>query len=258
MHIRRLKLLAVLLCAPAFACHSAPPYQGMEAADLHALAQRKFEAEDYDEVERALNRLFVAFPSYTRTAEARLLLADSYFADKQYITAEAEYRRFIDRFPSDPKAPVAALGVCRSAVAQSPEVQRDQSPTEDAVTTCRNVASDYPNSPQAQEATRAAEQMKLKLAQKLNAIGEYYYRRKFYESAIVYFEMVEKQYADTPWAPTALRNIMKAYQKIGYQDLVAETRKKILDSYPNSPEAKGLAGDSTAAAQAPARTGGGQ
>ena len=42
--------------------------------------------------------------------------------------------------------------------------------------------------------------------------------------------MVENQYADTQWAPTALSNIVKAYEKIGYQDLVAETRKKILDS----------------------------
>jgi outer membrane protein assembly factor BamD len=254
----RLRLLPLLAAGLLAACHSAPPYQGMDAAALYALAQQKYEAKKYDEVERALTRLFAAFPSYPQTPVARLLLADSYFAHKQYITAEAEYRRFLDRYPGDSKAPVAALGVCTSAVAQSPAIQRDQSATEAAETTCRNVAADYPNAPQGQQAAKLADEMKLKLAQKLNAIGEYYLRHKFYESSVVYFEMVENQYADTSWAPTALANIVKAYQKIGYQDLVAETRKKILDAYPNSPEAqglKGLASDSTATA-APARIGG--
>lgn len=244
MRFRRLVLLTIVLSA---ACRSRPPYQGMEAADLHALAQRRFDEQKYDEAERALSRLFTAFPSYERTNDARMLLADSYFADKQYITAESEYRRFIDRFPGDAKAPVAALGVCRSSSAQSPPIQRDQSATEDAEVVCRNIAADWPGTPQAATAAQIAEAMRLKLAEKLNAIGGYYLRRKFYESSVVYFEMVEKQYADTPWAPTALLNIMKAYEKIGYEDLVAETRKKILDSYPSSPEAKGLSSDSTAA-----------
>lgn len=229
----------------------------MEGADLHALAQRKFQEKDYEAVDRALTRLFSAFPSYPRMPEARLLFADAYYEDEQYITAAAEYQRFVERYPQDPKAPLAALGMCRSSAAGSPEIQRDQSATEEAETVCENVASDYPGAPESAQASALAESMRLKLAEKLIAIGDYYLRRKFYESSIVYFEMVEKQYADTRWAPTALRSIMKAYEKIGYEDLVAETRKKILDSYPESPEAKGLAQGATTEAAA-ARGGGGQ
>jgi len=87
MWTRFSKLLPLAFLAGVIACRSAPPYQGMEANDLHALAELRFREGDYDEVERALNRLFVAFPSYTRTPEARLLLADAYYADEQYITA---------------------------------------------------------------------------------------------------------------------------------------------------------------------------
>ena len=57
--------------------------------------------------------------------------------------------------------------------------------------------------------------------------------------------MVEEQYADTEWAPRALLGIMNAYEEIGYEDLVAETRQKILDSYPTSEEARGLASGAT-------------
>ena len=253
MHTKPLSLALVALLA--LACKTAPPYQGLEAGDLHALAQRKFADKDYDEAERALNRLFIAFPSYERTTDARMLLADAYFADKQYITATAEYRRFIDRFPSDPKAPVAALGLCLASAATSPEIQRDQSATEDAEVVCGNVAADYPGTAQGTEAARISGEMRVKMAAKLHSIGEYYFNRKFWDSSIVYWDMLEKKYADTEWAPRALVGIMRAYEKIGYQDLVAETRKKILDSYPNSAEARTLAGDTVAAA---VRTGGGQ
>ena len=237
--------LVLAVSAALTACRSSNPYQGMEAADLHALAELKFREGEHDEVERSLNRLFIAFPSYQRIPEARLLLADSYFADKQYITAAAEYRRFIDRFPQDTRAPVAAIGLCKSSVATSPDIQRDQSPTEDAELVCRNVASDYQGTPQGLEAAVMAEQMRLKLAEKDYSIGEYYFRRKFWDSSVMYWDKVEKDYPDTVWAPRALLGIMHAYEKIGYQDLVEETRKRILDSYPNSPEARDVGGGAT-------------
>jgi outer membrane protein assembly factor BamD len=249
-------LAAIVLALISSSCRTANPYQGLEAADIHALAERSFQAKKYEEVQRALNRLFIAFPSYERTPDARLLLADSYFADEQYITASAEYRRFIDRYPGDARAPIAAIGLCHASAATSPEIQRDQSATEDAEVVCRNVATDYAGTPQGEEAAKIADSMRLKLAEKLHTIAEYYFRRKFWDSSIMYWEMIERDYADTTWAPRALVGIMQAYEKIGYQDLVAETRKKILDTYPASPEARQLTTDSTAAAPAP--TGGGQ
>src|SRR5687768_1386706 len=112
MHIRLPELVAVAFLAALTACRSTSPYQGMEAADLHALGQQEFEAGEYEDAQRALNRLFIAFPSYERTPEARLLLADSYFRDEQYITASSEYRRFVDRYPGHASAPVAGIGMC--------------------------------------------------------------------------------------------------------------------------------------------------
>jgi outer membrane protein assembly factor BamD len=184
------RLFAPLSALLLFACRSAPPYQGMEAADLHALAELEFRQGDHEEAQRALNRLFVAFPSYARTPEARLLLADSYFADEQYITASSEYRRFIDRYPGDPRAPIAGLGLCKSSAATSPDIPRDQSPTEDAQVVCRNVSADYPGTPQATEAAQIAADMRVKLAEKQYEIGEYYFRRKFWDSSIMYWDWV--------------------------------------------------------------------
>lgn len=249
MRIRLPKPLALAVVALLVACHTPDPYRGLEGGDLYALAQKEFDAEKYEAAQQALDRLFIAFPNFDRAPEAQLMLAETYVRREEYITAAAEFTRFIDRYPTNPAAPDAALRRCQAAAAQSPNVQRDQKPTEDAAVVCSNVVSDYPGTASATAASAIAKAMNLKLAEKLYSVGDYYYRRKYYESSITYFQMIEDDYSDTVWAPKALLGIMNAYRKIGYQDLVDETRKKIIDAYPTSEEARGLA-DSGAAAPA--------
>ena len=237
----RLRVLALIAALFLGGCSSAPPYQGLTADELYAIARTAFEAEDHNEAQRSLDAFLISFPSDARAAEVRMTLAESYFIDEEYVTALSEYQRFIDRFPSHASVSDAALGMCRSSAALSPPIQRDQAYTAEAQQVCSNVAIDYPGTPAAAEASRTAAEMRLKLAQKLHQIADYYFRRDFNDSAIIYWQMVEEQYADTEWAPRALLGIMNAYEEIGYEDLVAETRKKILDSYPASEEARGLA-----------------
>jgi outer membrane protein assembly factor BamD len=244
LRLRFAPLVAALLLA---ACSSAPPYAGFTADQLFERAREAFQAGDHNEAQRALDQFLITFSTDERAATARMMLADSYFQDEEYITALSEYQRFIDRFPTHPSASVAALGMCRSSAALSPSIQRDQAYTEEAEQVCGNVVEDYPGTPAANEAALTAGEMRLKLAQKLYEIADYYYRRKFYDSSIIYWEMVEEQYADTDWAPKALLGIMKAYDEIGYDDLVQETRQKILDSYPNSAEARALGSGSALA-----------
>jgi len=244
MRIRLPKPFALALVALLVAgCRGELPYQGMLAADLYALARTSFDEGLYKEAQAALDRLFILFPSYERAPEAQLLLSETHFLMEQFITAEAEYGRFVDRFPDHPFASDAGMGRCRASAELSPSIQRDQEPTEVALVVCRNVAADYPGTAAATVAEAIAEQMRVKVAEKLYSIASYYFRRHFYESPITYYEAVEDDYADTAWAPKALLGIMKSYQEIGYQDLVEETRQKIIDSYPTSEEARNLADD---------------
>ncbi len=240
--------LSVTAALFSVACASAPPYQGVAAPELFEIAQGALDVGDYEEAQEAFDRFLISFPSSDRAAEARMLLAEAYFSDEQYITALSEYRRFLNRFPDHSSAPDAALGTCRSSAALSPNVQRDQSYTAEAENVCNNVAADYPDTRAADEARETARQMRIKLARKLHEIADYYFRRKFYDSAIIYWEMIEEQYADTELAPAALLGIMKAYEEIGYDDLVEEARQKILDVYPNSEEARGLGSNASALA----------
>jgi outer membrane protein assembly factor BamD len=219
------------------ACGSANPYAGMSDADMYRLGLQKYEEREWDDAIRTLDRLLVSFGSSELLPAARLLLANARFSKGDFLTAQSDYQRFLDRYPGHADAPLAALGSCRSLSQLSPVPQRDQDYTNDALATCRNVVLDYAGTPQAVEAAEIANGMRLKLAEKEYLNGAYYLRRKLYDSAIKYFEFVVQLYPDTAWAPMALLGIYRSNLAIGYDDLAEEARERLVREYPDSPAA---------------------
>ena len=132
---------------------------------------------------------------------------------------------------------MAALGVCRSLSELSPIPQRDQSYTNDALAVCRNVVVDYAGTPYALEAAELAAAMRLKLAQKEYLVADHYFRRKLFDSAIMYYEFVARLYPDSEWAPMSLLGIYRSNLAIGYDDLAEDAKEQILERYPDSPAA---------------------
>lgn len=222
------------------ACASSSKYQGLDAAGVYRLALEEYEREDYSDAAETLDRLLLVYPTFEQAAEASFLLAEAYFRDEQFITSSSEYTRFLDRYPAHPNAPKAALGVCHSYARLSPISQRDQTFTDQALTVCRNVVADYRGLPEAEEAGAVANDMRDKLARKTYENGEYYLRREFYDSAIIYFEELLEDFGDTEWAPKGLLGIIRAYEEIGYEEEVETARARLLSQYPDSPEARSI------------------
>ncbi|MDH5590646.1 MAG: outer membrane protein assembly factor BamD [Gemmatimonadota bacterium] len=234
------RLIPALAAVVLAACSSQPPYQGMGAADLYDLALRQYQAGEYQDAIRALDRLFVAYGGWEQMSEARLLMGHAYFAKEEYLTAQSEYQRFVDRYPAHPEASNAALGICRSLSALSPNPHRDQTYTEEAITVCRNVVLDYAGTPASLEAGGIANAMRLKLAEKEYLNADFYFRREMYDSAIKYFEFVVDLYPETEWAPRALLGIYRANTAIGYDDLADDARRRLVQDYPDSVEAQSV------------------
>ena len=237
------RIVFVAFAAALAGCGSANPYQGMTDEQLFQLARQKFEDHDWDDAIRALDRFFVSFGASDYASQARMMTADAYFGKGDFLTARSEYQRFIDRFPGDPAAPQAALGMCKSLAGLSPVPERDQEYTNEAITTCRNVVTDYAGTPQAQEAAKIANDMRVKLAEKEYLNADFYARRKLWDSAIKYYEFVVQLYPETEYAPRALLRIYESNKAIGYDDLAEDARNKLLEQYPDSPAASTVRAD---------------
>ena len=224
----------VFAAALLIGCGGGDPYQGLDAPALFRIAETEFAEEDYDNAIEVLERLLIDFTDYERLPDARMMLADAYFEEGDYLTARSEYQRFRDRYVSHPRAVEAALGECRALAALAPHPQRDQTHTREAITVCGNVTVDYAGTPQASEARQLRESLRHTLAQKEFLNAEHYFRREQYDPAILYYQFVVDLYPETEFAPRALLGLYRANMEIGYEDLAEEARARLLREYPGS------------------------
>lgn len=234
----------VALTLAGSACSSAPdPYLGLDAEALYEVAESEYADEEFENAIEALDRLLLAFGDWHLLPRARLLLAHAHFGAEEYLTARAEYIRFLDRYSGHPDAAKAALGVCRSLGSLSPETPRDQSYTRDAILTCRNTVLDYPGTPEATQAATIANEMRLRIAAKEYQTAEFYFRRGLFDSAIRYYESTVRLYSETRYAPMALAGIYRSNLKIGYEDEAEAALARLLRDYPESESARELRGN---------------
>jgi len=236
--------IALLTLALA-GCGGSSQYQGLDAEALYRTARMEYDEGSYDNTIEALERLLVSYPTFDSLPDARFLLAESYFAKEEYITARSEYQRFLDRYVGHPLSPAAALGMCRSLSELSPIPQRDQTFTREAVTTCGNVVVDYAGTPEAIQAAEVRQSLRATLAEKEYLNARHYFRRKQYDPAIKYFEFVVDDYPESEFAPEALLGLYRSNEEIGYDDLAEEARARLLREYPDSEAADELRAEET-------------
>jgi outer membrane protein assembly factor BamD len=236
-----LRTLPLFLVA-AGACRSTPEYQTLDGDQLFRWSTERFQEGQWGDARDGYERMIFMFPAHDSIVRSRLNLGWAYFEDEQFVTAAAEFGRLIDRHPTNPLVAEASLGTCRSYSALSPIPQRDQTFTQQALASCSNLIIDYPGTPEAEQARQVRDDMIDKLANKEYLRGEFYFRRKLWDSANVYFEQVLSLYPQSAAAPRALYKMYEGYNIIGYEEEAAATRDRILTQYPDSPEAELLRG----------------
>lgn len=224
-------------------CASTSKFEGLAAVDLFDLAASEFEQEEWDNATEAFQRLIFAEPTFERLVEARMYLARAYYNKGEFITAVSEFTRVLDRHPGHELAPQASLGICQSYVAQSPHVQRDQTATGQAWSACQNTLTDFRGTDVASTAESLRDQMEEKLAEKVFANGDFYFRRKLYHSGIIYFNEVLNQYPGNRWAAHALLRLHQSYSLLDWDTEAEEARERLLREYPDSDAAREIGAD---------------
>ena len=235
----------ILICFLALSlagCASAPPFQGLDQDQLYDRAVQAFDEEDWDQAQLAAERLLFAYTSYDREVEVRFLLAETFLNKEEYLSASSEYQRMLDRFPGHPRAGDASLGICRSYGELSPNTQRDQAYTLQAMSACQNVIADFPGTDAEIEAEEVWQRMNAKLGRALFEEGQFYFRRKLWDSAIIYFEDVLDSFPGTPSAPPALLQLYNCFNEIGWDDRAEEAKERLLERYPDSDAAREIVG----------------
>ncbi|HEX2168294.1 MAG TPA: outer membrane protein assembly factor BamD [Longimicrobiales bacterium] len=252
MRLKTILLIIPLLAVGMTACASRGPT--LEAMDQEALFQYGMERlrdEDWSGAIAAFERFTFTFPDNPRVAEARFRMGEAYAGRGEYVTAAMELNRLASDFPAGPWADDARFAVCNAYYELSPAPPRDQQYTATAIDHCRSLTLYYPESEYVPRAQEVMQELVNKLAQKDFETAEYYFRRRAYHSANIYYEGVAADYPETPWAPRALLRLHESYTILGYEEEAQEVRERLLRDFPSSPEAQQIDGSGITADSRP-------
>lgn len=175
-----------------------------------------------------------------RSPEARLWLGQGYERRRQWITAAAHFQRLVEDYPSSPHALTARFGICNAYYRLSPPPQLDQEYTYAGIAHCESVSSTYPGTEEGETAGRYLQELRDKLAKKVYDAGAFYVRRRAHDAAILYFQNVLENFSQTVYAPMALQSLVETYRELGYVEDADAHQQRLLEEYPESPEAQQL------------------
>ncbi len=250
----RLAVALAATVAPSSACSSTPPFAGWTAEQLYAHGEEAFAEEDWGDAREAFEHILLSYPGFAGVVDARYYLARAFFEDEEYVSAVSEFTRIVQAYPDHERADDAWMGLCRSYAALSPHPQRDQQYTQQARTTCENVATDFRGTATGDSAAVVAGRMQDKLAARAFGEAQFYFQRDIYQSAELGFLQLLDEFPNTVSAPLALVRLIEIYEKWGWDEERDEHEDRLLEEYPDSPEARTVAAkvrpDSTAGSAA--------
>lgn len=227
-------LLLMLLTACGGGTLSADQYPTPES--LLAASKAAYRRGEYSKAMSGFQRVtFELPPQDPAIVEARFYIAECELADGEYLTASRDFRKVADDNPDHPLAPDALL---RSADAVAELWRRPElDPTygENAMAVYSELQSRYPGTPAAERGKVRSAVVVDRLALKDLQTGEFYFRLKAYDPAILYFKQVFARYTRSTYAPDALVRLVDSYRHIGYDDEANQACAYLRQNFPRVP-----------------------
>ena len=161
-------------------------------------------------------------PGDPRTRLKFLYVGEARLAEGSNLQAVREFRRLSDEYPSDSLAPHALLRAGDAYNVLWRRVELDDSYGQKALATYQELLNRYPTSTAAKEATAKIQELNDRFALKEYKTGNFYYRFKAYDSAILVFRHLVATWPQAAVVPDALVKLVATYRHLGYVDDVRD------------------------------------
>lgn len=230
MRVTRLFLLLVVAACAHHASESAPAPEV-----LLEKARGQFRSGDFRKALQSFQRLgFELPPNDPSLPEVRYLTVEAQFQLNQLTEAALAFRHAADEFPGSPFAPLALLraGDANLRLWRKPEL--DPTFGLEALAIYEDLAGRYPTSNAAARAKLHVQQLREWFADKEYKNGLFYFKRRAFDSGIIYFKDVVARFPDTPRALDALLRLADSYRQVGYREELRETCEHVRRFYPQA------------------------
>jgi len=141
------------------------------------------------------------FSSQGELAQYKLGIA--HLALEEYEQAVSAFEQLIERYPASPLVDDARFQLAQASLKGTFKPGYDQHTTDQAIGELEAFVKEYPTSDLSPQALNRLQTLRERRAEHEFQVAQYYERRKQLASAVLYYQSVVDQYAETSWAPKA-------------------------------------------------------
>ena len=230
-----LVFFALVFSLSLVSCSSNETIDPNSAEGLFKSAEEFEKAERYDEAITKYGEVRHRFPYSKISVDAELKAADLQYKREAFAEAQQAYLNFKDFHPKHPSIDYVTFQLAMSYYSQLPDtVDRDLSMAEKSITYFDEVMSSFPNSKHTKEAREKKEDTRKRLASKEDYIGNFYFNRKKYESALYRYEDLLENYPGLGLDEKALFRASFSAYKSGQIDKGSKHFQKLKERFPKS------------------------
>jgi outer membrane protein assembly factor BamD len=249
-------LVALAACAPSF-----NPTKFTSTERLFVASLQKLQKHKYEDAKLGFDKLTLDLSSRDSLLPlAHWYLAQAHTGALEHLLAAQEYSKLAETFAEDSLAPAALFESGRSYSRMWRRPALDPQYGQLAQVQYRLLLALYPDSKWRKDAEAELKRLEEWFAAKDYDTGYAYFRRKAFDSAIIYFRDVVKNWPNTDKARQAMIRMVQAYRSplMNYREDARETCGSLHALYPGDAEVamacQGMAAkDSTAVPAVPAK-----
>lgn len=207
----------------------------LDPETLYKQGLARFNKRDYSDALKKFEELKSAFPdSPPYTVLAELKVADCHFFKREYVEAIAAYEEFKKVHPGHEEMPYIQYQIGMSYYHQMRSLDRDQTPTQKALSSFEYLIATYPPSLFTEKAKAKIGICKKQLTDHEFYIGNFYYKQGKFQAAASRFEGLLEKFPNHSEEDKTLYFLGKSYLELE-QWLKAELAfLKIANEYPKS------------------------
>lgn len=233
------RLFLILLSASLFACAGADKDETADytAKELYDEAQSSINAAEFQTAVKHLETLEARFPFDPYAKQAQLDIAYAYYKFEELDSATSAVERFARLHPRNPHMDYVyylkglinfnrGQGLLDAWFPRQPS-RHDPAVLERAFNDFSILVRRFPDSKYAGDAHQRMVYLRNQLAEKEILIARFYITRKSWLSSAKRAKAVIERFPNTIWTKDALGIMLLSYQKLGLDDLAADTQRII-------------------------------
>lgn len=232
------KLISLIVFCNLFLSACASDEKKTDTAEAtFEVAQELEKNERFEEAIRKYSEVKNKFPYSSFATKAELAIADVYFKEESFGEAQINYQTFKELHPKHPQIDYVVFRIGLSFFNQLPEtIDRDMTLAKDSIEAFDELIEKYPKSAHFAESKEKKVEALKKLAAKEDYIGDFYFKRKIYDSSLLRYEFLLKNYPKLGFDEKALARAYHSAKKVGDNVKSKNLFNRFKNEFPDSKE----------------------